>query len=227
MNKLPIAKFKYEIPEDFLRITKHHLKDAEKNSISLEVGDAYTTVGNNGMIPIHCLPSSDWIKDVVNKAAQIAYGMEIQRKETDGYITGSWANKHYKTGQSLEHKHDQVEFSIAIYLNVPKDSGNFELFHKNEWHTIDVTAGDVLVFPGSLLHRTQESRSDSEEPRVVISVNTNRSNYILGRNLTRLSETIGMGGESFFAAMKTGFEQMVEDSIKSTEEIEKRLISLP
>lgn len=220
MNRLPYVKFNYAIPEKCISIAEYVLKDTPRNTIRLEVGDAYTTVEDNNLPP-HCLPSFQWIKEIVHAAAEFAYDISIDKTETDSYITNSWMNKHYRTGQTIEHIHGGVEFAVVIYLTVPKNSGNFELFYNDKWNVIEVESNDVLVFPGNILHRTQESQSD--EPRIVISVNTSRSNYI---HAIRTRDMMSLPMEDMFKFMRQSFEQMAIDTDQAISQLETRLVEM-
>jgi len=116
---------------------------------------------------------------------------EVERQWKLSYeqytIAGSWINRHYRTGKTLEHCHRGCEIVVTYYLSVPENSGRFIARDplENHWNStishersamdltngypIEITTGDVLFFPGWLLHSTEESNTD--EPRYVMSTN--------------------------------------------------------
>ena len=57
----------------------------------------------------------------------------------------------------------------ATWFNVPHNAGNFILQFENEEYIIPIATGDILVFPASLLHRTEVN--NGTEPRVVMGAN--------------------------------------------------------
>ena len=101
------------------------------------------------------------------------------------YIVGnSWVNVHEKGGTTLEHHHGPAALVAATYLNLPKDGGFIQFkdpleYQKTfqtrkesttiDWKTIPAVTGDVLLFPGWMRHRTQQSASTEE--RWVLTTN--------------------------------------------------------
>jgi len=97
-------------------------------------------------------------------------------------VVNSWVNIHYKTGKTLEHTHSNASLVYAFYIKKPEGSGNIEFFDPlfyhwqgsqqdlgYSWQIADVQEGDVVVFPGWMMHRTEESKTD--QPRIVMSGN--------------------------------------------------------
>lgn len=101
--------------------------------------------------------------------------------------TDSWINEHPKGAWTDEHNHKGADFVIVYYLNVPKDSGTLLVrdpleYHwgnsqgrqirgiDNIWYRVGtVQTGDIVMFPGWLLHKTEASVA--EESRFVMSTN--------------------------------------------------------
>ena len=98
----------------------------------------------------------------------------------------SWINVHRKGGWTTAHHHQNATISIAAYLEVPENSGNFLVenplrpykcseplsqgyLSDKIWGPIEVESGDVLFFPGWLTHKTEKSKTDN--PRYVLSTN--------------------------------------------------------
>ena len=96
-------------------------------------------------------------------------------------VNGSWVNLHPPSGWTKEHSHGLAALSVAIYLDQPEAGGNLEVqnpffYHwsgypkKTElWQEVEVKTGDVVIFPGWLVHRTQKNQSQNN--RVVMSLN--------------------------------------------------------
>lgn len=97
------------------------------------------------------------------------------------YIDGSWVNLHPPGAWTMEHSHGGASISIVVYLDQPENGGNLEfqnpLFYhwsgypkeNTLWQEVTVKTGDVLMFPGWLLHRTQKNLSQSN--RIIMSMN--------------------------------------------------------
>ena len=99
------------------------------------------------------------------------------------HVSQSWINVHRKDGWTTPHHHQNATISIAAYLDVPENSGNFLVENPlrpykcseplaenyNFWGPIEVETGDVLFFPGWLTHKTEKNKTDN--PRYVLSTN--------------------------------------------------------
>ena len=94
----------------------------------------------------------------------------------------SWVNIHPTGAWTDEHQHGSVPLVVVLYIEQPKDGGNLEVFDPlfynwsgtpgrtpNPWREIVVQTGDVIIFPGWILHRTQKNASDQN--RIVASFN--------------------------------------------------------
>jgi hypothetical protein len=98
-------------------------------------------------------------------------------------FTNSWANLHPSGAWTDTHNHGLTKQVIVLYLDQPENGGNLELqnplfYHwqgyfqgQPEWIEVPVQTGDVIIFPGWLLHRSQKNNSDSN--RMVMSFNLN------------------------------------------------------
>jgi hypothetical protein len=98
-------------------------------------------------------------------------------------IARSWANYHPKEAWTDEHTHGDTDQVMVLYLDVPKDSGDLEIHNPlfyhwegskrmsgtNGWRNLKVKTGDVVIFPGWMLHRTGKNFND--DPRVTINTN--------------------------------------------------------
>ena len=102
-------------------------------------------------------------------------------------ISESWINKHPPGAWTSEHHHQCIQVAVAVYLNVPENSGRFlvkdptEVYKRQEpldyhyyerggeWEPIEITSGDILFFPGWMYHKTEVNKS--KEDRYVMSLN--------------------------------------------------------
>jgi uncharacterized protein (TIGR02466 family) len=107
---------------------------------------------------------------------------DIGYKGGNVYPHASWANLHPPGAWTSEHQHGDVPLVVVLYVKQPENGGNLEIFDplfynwagtirtpQFGWTEIPVQTGDVLVFPGWILHRTQKNQSDTD--RIVISIN--------------------------------------------------------
>lgn len=121
-----------------------------------------------------------WLNPMIEHIIVNEWGYDSRLKYG---VVQSWVNVHNKTGVTLEHAHGAAIMAIATYLQLPKDGGFIEYkdpmeypknFHQRTsldwmWKEVPAITGDVLMFPGWLLHRTQPSQSDEE--RWVLTTN--------------------------------------------------------
>ena len=94
-----------------------------------------------------------------------------------------------------------IPWVIVLYLDVPPNSGNLEVhnplfYHwegtkriggSNTWTKVPVKTGDVIIFPGWLLHRTEKSATDT--PRITINTNITTSSTPIHRD--RITPSLG------------------------------------
>ena len=123
-----------------------------------------------------CTELTNWL---AVQAKQILKTWEFVNHGT--FIDGSWVNLHPPGAWTMEHSHGYTSVAVVVYLDQPEHGGNLEVqnplfYHwsgypkKNElWQEIEVKTGDVLMFPGWLVHRTQKNLSQSN--RIIMSMN--------------------------------------------------------
>lgn len=133
----------------------------------------------------HRWPELGFLGDVVS--TMVPKAVDQWRMLPGMYVpVTSWVNKHVRGSWTDEHIHRGCFFVMAYYLSVPQNSGRLlvrdPIEHHwdsmpasndrgidNTWYPLDVEAGDVIIFPSWLRHKTEPSNSD--EPRYVMSVN--------------------------------------------------------
>lgn len=150
----------------------------------LEKKNAFSSIGNQTNPPhLHPVFSSffSWLQQRAENILHHQYNLSDRYSY---YIGNSWVNLHRFNGQTIEHNHGLSALSCVAYLTMPNDSGYTEFkdpyynlrslheqndSHLKEWFPIIVEPGDVLFFPGWLLHRSQTSNSYND--RWVLSAN--------------------------------------------------------
>ena len=103
-----------------------------------------------------------------------------------------WAIINKKSNFNVIHTHANCYLSAAYYVKAPKNCGKFFVEHPNiakryshpeisnrnelngEVAEIDISEGDLLLFPGYLPHKVGKNESDND--RIVISFNVDIKN---------------------------------------------------
>jgi uncharacterized protein (TIGR02466 family) len=155
--------------------TAPHQTDLEKNN-----GKSSSTNPQSPHMIYQFNSFYKWLSPMIEHVIVKEWGYDPKLKYG---IVQSWVNVHNKTGVTIEHAHGAAIMAISTYLQLPKDSGFIEYkdpmeytknFHQRTsldwmWKQVPAITGDVLMFPGWLLHRTQPSNSDEE--RWVLTTN--------------------------------------------------------
>ena len=113
------------------------------------------------------------------------FGWKVENKNIR--ITEMWAIINKKNDFNVLHTHPNCFLSAAYYVSAPKDSGKFEVENPNlakryahpeiavqnelnfEVISIDISEGDLLLFPSYLPHKVESNKSNDD--RIVISFN--------------------------------------------------------
>ena len=137
---------------------------------------------------LHKLPEFKTVVDFVNEHAN-NFWTEL------GYygvpcIYEQWANKYPQNAFIDIHDHAPITLTASFYLKKESGAGNlvFEnplatilkhqpysnLHNRNQYHTlfehsVEISEGDLVMFPGWLKHRTEANRSGSD--RIIIGTN--------------------------------------------------------
>ena len=154
----------------------------------LEQGEAKSSVRNQEAAP-HRLavfqPFYRWLWPKIEEILYLQWGLE---QGIEYWISDSWVNCHDRGGVTLEHTHGYASMAISTYITHPVNSGHLEVldpiesmwamhFRRDEltgrrgWRTVEVRQGDVVMFPGWLLHRTEEHKGKAGEIRWVLTTN--------------------------------------------------------
>ena len=124
------------------------------------------------------------VQDYILKTFQ-SLGWKIKDKNIR--IKEMWAIINKKNDFNVIHTHPNCYLSAAYYVKAPKDCGNFkvespniakryaypEIANQNELNvevaSINISEGDLLLFPAYLPHKVGKDESDDD--RIVISFN--------------------------------------------------------
>ena len=124
------------------------------------------------------------VQDYILKTFQ-SLGWKIKDKNIR--IKEMWAIINKKNDFNVIHTHPNCYLSAAYYVKAPKDCGNFkvespniakryaypEIANQNELNvevaSINISDGDLLLFPAYLPHKV--GKNESDEDRIVISFN--------------------------------------------------------
>jgi len=107
------------------------------------------------------------------------YTNNILQIDNSFYICNSWSTYQKKGDHHPSHKHANAIFSAVYYAKVEKTSlvfliersklnenfyfayniKNYNEFNSSSWR-VDVTAGDVIIFPGHIRHQTPVCEDD-------------------------------------------------------------------
>jgi uncharacterized protein (TIGR02466 family) len=130
-----------------------------------------------------------WIMSLIPTISKKSIGyetakmMDINNAELNYYIINSWVNVHKPEGLTKEHNHASTAWVVTAYLKVPENGGYIKFkdpleysksayYHDDPkwmWKTVPIQTGDILVFPGWLIHKTEKNQS--EQDRWVLTTN--------------------------------------------------------
>jgi uncharacterized protein (TIGR02466 family) len=130
------------------------------------------------------------IKTFIQESAN-AYWSELgYRKDRHPYIVEMWANCYRGDSFIDAHNHAPAPLTASFYLKKPANSGNLvfedpnatllkhqpydailkrESYHLLFEQELDVEEGDLVIFPGYLVHKTRPNMSQDE--RIIIGAN--------------------------------------------------------
>lgn len=177
-----IWKFSYHFNLDTINPKLNNLFDQVEVNSALETGAALSTVSLPIQVQPHTWKELDdfqyWLGE---KISYIRTQWSFNHEHSE--VINSWVNRHYKTGQTIEHSHSNTTFVVSAYIKCSPGSGNIEFKDPLEYHKqsfpivsdesfyreVHCETNDVLIFPGWLRHRTQVN--DVNDERIVITFN--------------------------------------------------------
>jgi hypothetical protein len=107
----------------------------------------------------------------------------------------AWANVMRRGAWQYAHRHGEAAWSAVLYIDAgaPDHGGAITFAQGHVSHTIRPVSGQVLVFPGGVLHSVSEYRGG--RPRISLALNLLRAGLQLGEPLARGVEAAGHGVE--------------------------------
>ena len=158
----------------------------ENNQLAMRNGAVCSAVSNLDLYNMFDLSE---LESFVRSCA-LEYCNKLGYREANIIVASTWINKYPKGGYIDNHHHAPSIMGATFYLNKPNGSGDlvFEnpiaalrryepfkaLGHANAYaedstilnHKIEVKEGDLVLFPGWILHRTEPNMSNGD--RIVI-----------------------------------------------------------
>jgi uncharacterized protein (TIGR02466 family) len=127
------------------------------------------------------------VRDIISHIEEF-WDIMLFTEETDPKITDMWANIHQHGNKTLLHSHTNIITVGCYYLDFPKNAGNLIFKDPNEytqhyypydtdgkqqyqWHEVELSENDIVLFPGHLQHQTASSMSNKD--RISINFNVN------------------------------------------------------
>jgi uncharacterized protein (TIGR02466 family) len=190
-NIFPLKIYKVSLGNDTLLTTVDCLlEEFYEKTVCNNQG----SMRNNGLCSynaarhLHTISAFDHITSIINHHVNI-YWKELGYDHSP-YIHEMWTNK-YPPGAFIDaHNHAPMPATVTLYLKKEADSGNIVFEHplevllkhqpfknlqdRNLYHTLfdhelEVTTGDLVIFPGWLKHKTHINHSASD--RIIIGAN--------------------------------------------------------
>ena len=177
-----ILKSHFKWDSNIIKVCEELIESA-KHPAHLEKNDGKSSVSNN--VQPHILkefqPFYDFIMPKVNDILYNVWDVPLNWKNVVG---NSWVNVHGKGSFTDEHQHGTATMVITAYINLPKDSGYIQFKDPLEYSkgirpknpsidtfykTVEAQTGDILMFPGFIRHKTEESKT--YEKRWVLTTN--------------------------------------------------------
>ena len=184
----PIFKYKFENYEDFNKDLKTYIYGLQKEVLSGQIksnrggwhSPNFKLTENNSIQNKFALELQKYIL----RSFQ-TLGWKTENKKI--VISAMWAIVNKKNDFNVLHSHPNAFLSAAYYVSAPENCGKFyvehlnmarrhsypEILQNNQLNAqvagLEVNEGDLLIFPGYLLHKVGMNESDQD--RVVISFN--------------------------------------------------------
>tara|TARA_R100001594_G_scaffold63075_1_gene97523 strand:+ start:5224 stop:5838 length:615 start_codon:yes stop_codon:yes gene_type:complete len=93
----------------------------------------------------------------------------------------AWANLYRKNDHAIPHHHGKGVIACVYFVSIPKDSkSRFLLYNKNfnamsekdenkEVLAVNINEGDIILFPGPMVHSVTNNQSNKE--RITVAIN--------------------------------------------------------
>ena len=186
----PVFKYKFEKAEFFnnelaqyiYNLQKEDLNGLTKSNRGGWHSKDFKLTDQNSIQFKFALELQKYIFDTFQK-----FGWETRKKNI--LLREMWSIINKKNDFNVIHTHPNCYLSAAYYVRAPENCGKFmvenpnsvkkhffpQIANKTELNmpvaSIDVSEGDLLIFPGYLPHKV--GKNESDEDRIVISFNVN------------------------------------------------------
>lgn len=160
-------------------------------NVGLEKNGGVSTYGTNRKLYLH--PEFQKLNQLILYHVQLYWKVLDINDGLHPEIDECWSNKHVKGSFTELHSHSMHPIVVSFYLAAPHDSGNIVFVNPMEYAithipynypvedkintSIHISSGDIVLFPGWLRHKTEESNSNEE--RIVITFNIRYSGLYL------------------------------------------------
>lgn len=161
---------------------------------SLEKNGGVSTYDTN--CNLHLEEYTKTISNIVLQHARLYWKVLDVDTRLEPRIDQCWSNIHYNNGITIEHSHSLYPIVATLYVKSEKNSGNLVLINPMEYSlthipygvpienktetSINVSTGDLVLFPGWVRHKTEENLSN--QPRIVLSFNIGYNGKYLSSN---------------------------------------------
>jgi len=184
----PIFKYKFEDYESFNKDLKTYIYELQKEGSSGQIksnrggwhSPNFKLADNNSIQFKFAIELQKYILKTFQ-----TLGWKTENKNIS--INAMWAIINKKNDFNVVHTHPNSYLSAAYYVSAPKNCGKFqveslniakrhsypEILRNNELNAqvagIEISEGDLLIFPGYLPHKV--AMNESDEDRIVVSFN--------------------------------------------------------
>lgn len=137
----------------------------------------------------------EWVKYFSKYFTDVIH-QSVKQLGYSGYeINELWFQQYVNHGEHGWHVHGS-NFTAVYYLELPLDSPRTELFepHTKRRFTLNVNEGDLVIFPGFILHKAGKNRSVHRKTIISFNLNVFYSDDIYGIGIPE--EVIRYGGSN-------------------------------
>lgn len=122
-----------------------------------------------------CDFSREWVKEYIELFGDITQELLGLYGFSQGQIDRFWYQQYSTGGTHGWHTH-LCNFTGVYYLELPEDSPPTEFLTPFTWEAfkIDAKEGDVVIFPGSLIHKAPEIKNNSRKTILSWNINATR-----------------------------------------------------
>lgn len=154
----------------------------------------------------------NWATDYRNHVTELISPLFWSNATYESITDASWFARYNKGGYVDWHIHKPYVDLIAVWYLKADDASDFVYMDNGVEQTIKVSTGDILIFPGSVLHRTIPQHSNVE--RIIMS-----SDLCLTRHSVEKLVKLSNSGTEQLDKLYATRQQYLIDKIKEYNEI--------